>query len=170
MTSRSSRVLTGHARPSSGDRLSCSDSIIDSGSLIPVLSARFRLGGEIVSMKRMPAITSALIREAKFTGSWATLPRERCLLTAHTAAVQYSQKRTECWQTHHSSKSRGVNASLAGLIHGLAIVQQIRTCNRYCSRSNRTQPVGMLWRVIACACHTVSRTCKRFTVYTFGIP
>src|SRR5579864_9386195 len=67
-----SLVLAGQALPFWGVRLSCSDSIMGSGSLglgIWLSAVHTPAGGDMVSMKPMPAITGALIREAKLTVS-----------------------------------------------------------------------------------------------------
>src|ERR1017187_374767 len=67
-----SLVLAGQALPFWGVRLSCSDSIMGSVSLGPEIwlsAVQTPAGGAIVSMKPMPAITGAWMREAKLTVS-----------------------------------------------------------------------------------------------------
>src|SRR5947199_3402661 len=64
-------VRAGHARPFSGVRLSCSDSIIGNGSVGPGIwlsVVHTPAGGEMVSINPMPASTGTLMREAKLTG------------------------------------------------------------------------------------------------------
>src|SRR5690242_13589691 len=70
--SRISLVRTGHAWPSRGVMLSCSDWIMGSASLGPGIwlsAVQMPAGGAVVSMNPMPAITGALMWDAKLTGS-----------------------------------------------------------------------------------------------------
>ena len=65
-------VRTGQTRLFSGVRLSCSDSIIGSASTGPcswLRAVQTPAGGEMVSMNPRPAITGAVMREAKLTVS-----------------------------------------------------------------------------------------------------
>src|ERR1035438_9919430 len=65
-------VRAEQALPLSGVKLSCSESISGNGSVGPRIwfrAVQIPAGGETVSMKPMPAITGALMREAKLTGS-----------------------------------------------------------------------------------------------------
>ena len=65
-------MRAGQALPFSGVKLSRYDSIGGMGLVGPSIwfgAVQMPAGGETVSMKPMPAITGALIRKAKFTGS-----------------------------------------------------------------------------------------------------